>query len=589
MVSKKTKTTPAALKILVKCGWSGARIPVPSTITIESTLAHVISSIASSLPPAITKPLGSWDEPQPCIVYLRTNVLKRDWEVTRVSDFCDDGGSILLTLNLPTENQQSDLNSRSGMADPVPAARSAEPMDIDDAVAMDNAEKNSMTPKEAMRYILRSNFDADSQECLQTILKIVDNLLSKNEAKFRSLRINNKAFEKKILSKKGGLELLFSLGFEYDVVNNVGFDFDNSKNIQKIPDSIILRPENEDRDVLMDARGEISEILMTTLKAEAVPSLPNIQPLPDRDLNMRLNVNTFDPFKSQSFNTQAAAVGAPNPSSVAPDGGKSSTERKLEILQQKQKRLEESVQKLTDREISAFLPGEIGPIVSLDNPGDSVLDEKGDAALLASAAKKKMEERKKQDEGGFTTKSMREIEKMKKARVYSYAQLKIYFPDGARVEAKFLPSESIADVKTILTSIFVPEFSPVFQFDLYVTPPRRILIDTKSINDEGLVPAAKVHVSWHVGPAKGAPPGSYLQNHLFQYKPSSHETRSFPNSIPITDPSKDVASDKSSKEEELMQKMLGKRTGFGFNKSKKTNSNEEETKGGIRKPKWFKS
>mmetsp|Transcript_9374 Transcript_9374/g.17637 ORF Transcript_9374/g.17637 Transcript_9374/m.17637 type:complete len:589 (+) Transcript_9374:129-1895(+) len=588
MVSKKTSTAPAALKILVKCGWSGARIPVPSTITTASTLADVISSIASSLPPVITKPLGSWDEPQPCIVHLHTNVLRRDWEVTKVSDFCD-GGSILLTLNLPTENQQSDLNSRSGMADPVPVARSAEPMDIDDAVVMDNAEKNSMTPKEAMRYILRSNFDADSQECLQTILKIVDNLLSKNEAKFRSLRINNKAFEKKILSKKGGLESLFSLGFEYDVVNNVGFDFDNSKNIQKTPDLIILRPENEDRGVLMDARGEISEILMTTLKAEAIPSLPNIQPLPDRDLNMRLNVNTFDPFKSQSFNTQAAAVGAPNPSSVAPDGGKSSTERKLEILQQKQKRLEESVQKLTDREISAFLPGEIGPIVSLDNPGDSVLDDKGDAALLASVAKKKMEERKKQDEGGFTTKSMREIEKMKKAKVYSYAQLKIYFPDGARVEAKFLPSESIADVKAILTSIFVPEFSPVFQFDLYVTPPRRILIDTKSINDEGLVPAAKVHVSWHVGPAKGAPPGSYLQNHLFQYKPLSHETRSFPISIPLSDPSKDVASDKSTKEEELMQKMLGKRTGFGFNKSKKTNSNEEETKGGIRKPKWFKS
>jgi hypothetical protein len=412
MVTKKNVTAPTALKILVKCGWSGARIPVPPTITTASTLADVIASIASGLPPVITKPLGSWDEPQPCIVYLRTNVLKRDWEVTKISDFCD-GGSILLTLNLPSDTR-NELSG--GVVGTVPTIRRVEPMDIDDSLAVDDSGKNDVSnsppvsPKEAMRYLLRSNFDKDSQECLQTILKIVDNLLSKTEAKFRFLRINNKTFEKKILAKKGGLELLFSLGFEYDAANKVGFDFDNSKNIQQKADSIILRPENEDRDLLMDARGEISEILMTTLKAEAVPSMPTIQPLPNPDSTVRLDVTAaFDPFKSQSFNIQAAAAGAPNPSSVVPDGGKSSTERKLEILQQKQKRLEESLQKLTDREISAFLPGEVGPIVSLNSPGDSILDEKGDAALLASAAKKKMEERKKQDEGGFTTKSMRKF------------------------------------------------------------------------------------------------------------------------------------------------------------------------------------
>jgi PUB domain. len=410
--SKKNTTAPTALKILVKCGWSGARIPIPSTITKASTLAEVIGSIEFSLPPVITKPLGSWDEPQPSIVYLRTNVLKRDWQVTKVSDFCD-GGSILLTLNLPSNNG----NEMCGeIAVPAHTTRSVEPMDIDDSAVFDHVETNndvsssaSVPPKEAMRLILKSNFDKDSQECLQTILKIVDNLLSKNDAKFRSLRINNKAFEKKILSKRGGLELLFSLGFEYDVVNNIGFDFDNSKNTQKSSDSIILRPENEDRELLMDARGELSEILMTTLKTEGVPSMPNIAPLPNPASDGRVHVATFDPFKSQSFNTQAAAAGAPNPSSVAPDGGKSSTERKLEMLQQKQKRLEESIQKLTDREISAFLPGEIGPIVSLNSPGDSIFDGKGDAALLASAAKKKMEERKKQEEGGFTTKSMREF------------------------------------------------------------------------------------------------------------------------------------------------------------------------------------
>jgi hypothetical protein len=181
-----------------------------------------------------------------------------------------------------------------------------------------------------------------------------------------------------------------------------------------------------------------------------------------------------------------------------------------------------------------------------------------------------------------------EIEKMKKAKVYSYAQLKIYFSDGARVEAKFLPGESIADVKAVVTSTFVPECSSVFQFDLYITPPRRVLIESKSISDEGLVPAAKVHVSWKIGPGKDSMPGSYLHSYLFRNTPLSHEARSFPNSIPLSDPPKDVSNNQSSKEEALMQKMLGKRNGLGFNKSKKANSDEEDIKG-IRKPKWFKS
>ena len=125
--------------------------------------------------------------------------------------------------------------------------------------------------------------------------------------------------------------------------------------------------------------------------------------------NLRNNQTAFDPFKSQSFNLQAAAAGAPTPDSIAPDGGKSSTERKLEILKQKERKLEESIQTLTDREINAFLPCETGPIVTVNSPGDTILDAKSDATLLAAAAKRKMEERKKQDEGGFTTKAMRKL------------------------------------------------------------------------------------------------------------------------------------------------------------------------------------
>ena len=73
-------------------------------------------------------------------------------------------------------------------------------------------------------------------------------------------------------------------------------------------------------------------------------------------------------------------------------------------------KLEQSIQTLDDRCITAFLPGETGPIVSLRSPGGLDIGEgKSDSAIIASQMMKKMEERKKKEEGGFTTKSMRTL------------------------------------------------------------------------------------------------------------------------------------------------------------------------------------
>ena len=203
-----------------------------------------------------------------------------------------------------------------------------------------------------------------------------------------------------------------------------------------------------------------------------------------------------------------------------------------------------------------------------------------------------------------------DLEKMKKAKVYSHAKLKICFPDGSYIEAKFLPSETISVVKSIVISTFVPEHSTTFQFDLYISPPRRILKDTKSLRDEGLVPAAKIFVSWKNGasPTSISPPGSYLQRQFFQNATISKGNEAFPASVGLTDSNSDAkkrssskgegagadaasgsAADKSSREEELMQRMLGKRKGLmGFGKGKRSgNSNTKDSKG-PGKPKWLK-
>ena len=182
---------------------------------------------------------------------------------------------------------------------------------------------------------------------------------------------------------------------------------------------------------------------------------------------------------------------------------------------------------------------------------------------------------------------------MKKAKVYSHAQLKIFFPDGARIEAKFLPSESIQIVKDIVISTFLPEYA-MMAFDLYISPPRRVLDCKMSLRDEGLVPAAKIHVSWKNPPSK-ASPGFCIQPHYFQATSSRNSTSAFPDAVALEESKKDMdkkmpakvsgKSTKSSREEELMNRMLGKRKGLGFGK-KSSSTNEKST--GTGKPKWFK-
>ena len=113
-----------------------------------------------------------------------------------------------------------------------------------------------------------------------------------------------------------------------------------------------------------------------------------------------------------------------------------------------------------------------------------------------------------------------DLEKMKKARVYSHTTVRISFPDGCTLTGKFLPSERVSDVRDAVASSLASEsLRSSSRFDLYVSPPRRALEDGKTLEDEGLVPAAKVHVSWRAAgsPPGGAElsPGSYLRSELF--------------------------------------------------------------------------
>lgn len=299
------------------------------------------------------------------------------------------------------------------------------------------------------------------------------------------------------------------------------------------------------------------------------------------------NNSTFNPYQRHRYN----AAGQPQ----QPDSYESTTETKLRQLQSRQERLEAQLQgqALQDRELVALhLNQQSNSVVSsVDNPTTTSAGP-SDGALLAQRMQRLEQERKEREEGGFTTKAMRELKKMKAAKVYSHAKLRIQFPDGSALEAKFLPRETVETVQQVVTECFINSIG--MQFDLYVAPPRRKLNVSQTLQQEGLVPAAKCFVSWKgaSGPANGA---AFLKPELFQ---SEAAAPSFPTAKPVVQEAKqksdttkrsdsggaDASSKKPSREEDLLRRMMGGSGAKGSSKAKKAGDGKS---GGGGKPKWF--
>lgn len=279
----------------------------------------------------------------------------------------------------------------------------------------------------------------------------------------------------------------------------------------------------------------------------------------------------FDVYKARSHNLQSAAAGAPDPYGEAA-ATTSATERQLQRLAAKKDKLEREMQSVRgDRGLVAYRagsgPSPTGTAPAAGNGGHT------DSSLVAARMRKMEEERKKREEGGFTTKAMRDLERMKKAKVYSHAQIRMNFPDGTHLHGRFLPRERVAAVRAVVREALRPALVPSLDFDLYVAPPRRVLDDARTLEKEDLVPAARIHVGWRAGasPAGGAAPGAYLRPELFA-EGEKTAAAAFPEAKPLvktssaqknaTDANNNDRTEAPSKEELLMQRMLGKKGGM---------------------------
>jgi len=305
----------------------------------------------------------------------------------------------------------------------------------------------------------------------------------------------------------------------------------------------LLSEEREDTDLLVKARHTLARFAVRELGLQPgdLPAYkaPPPKPVVGNARTAAAQTNAFDVYSGNRFDGQSAAAGT---NLGAPANWQSKTERELSDLKQREEKIRRelmakagrSATKATtksakakpaiDRQWTVVVPGQKSSASLSSLAGASAAtttsSSKGDSQLLATRYQQQHASRVATDNKGFTTKAMRDLEKLKKTRVYSHTQLAIAFPDGISVKANFGTTEKLRTVMEGLRTevLFSTETLPLPAFELYQTPPRRVLDPTKTMSELGLVPASKVYVSWEKALPKtigsGLGHGWYLKQEL---------------------------------------------------------------------------
>ena len=432
-----------------------------------------------------------------------------------------------------------------------------------------SSTEDAVNVTNAIQHVLTSNFDARSKECLQTLLKIVDNVLKQpQQTKFRTLRLSNPALQQKVVQTQG-LGILKACGFIEGK--------DGGGTVLTLPTTAGAGTgtatgtgtgSSDPTPMLLSVRHKLASTLQEDLQVpEAeIPPVPQISIAAHADTTTNSStVNSFNVYRGQRYDGQSAAVGA---NLSAPPGWKSQTERQVEELQLKKSKLEAKVaaqksktKNRIERRWKASRGGGDNPRVmaSTGTEASSSSESRSDAALLAAQISKQQQQRQAMENRGFTTKAMRDLAQLQTAKVYSHAHLRIQFSDGSWIEGDFGTKETIGDVwnalhQDVLSSYIVESNNndDSNTLVLFQTPPRTVFSDpSQTLQALGLVPAAKLFASWKKPPqpiiasAMKKEPGWFLNPSLFEarhpHQPPllPNDTTKLPKAVSVLDSSSD--------------------------------------------------
>ncbi|ORZ12922.1 hypothetical protein BCR41DRAFT_355918 [Lobosporangium transversale] len=147
-----------------------------------------------------------------------------------------------------------------------------------------------------------------------------------------------------------------------------------------------------------------------------------------------------------------------------------------------------------DRNVKVFRPPSDSSVPlsnQIDLPDDFYTLTPQDVMKLLNSQKAKREE---EENRGFKTSAVRAEEEKARERRYPKTIIRIRFPDRVQLQATFRSQETVGDLRKWVASACVGQGE---KFDLYITPPRKVLSDNKqTLYQAGLAPQSIVYFSW---------------------------------------------------------------------------------------------
>lgn len=281
----------------------------------------------------------------------------------------------------------------------------------------------------------------------------------------RSLNYLSPVFQERIGSVESGIEICSQLGFEPVELEG------KSK--------LVMKREAFNENVLREVLQILAEMTVQKSPVEVAPS-----------------TESFDPTKSLVMK------------SIDYPSVQESIEKQVQLLQQKQQLFETQIPErnvCVMRAEKGFNPRNFGDATYQNMMQDIDQDStRGDEGLIQEVMKRKQQQR--ENDMQFKTKAKRELESLKKQRMYKRTTIRVYLPDHTVIQAYFAPRETVRDVMDVVQSVLTPQYRAL-PFYLFNAPPKKMFVwvfvmsrldPATVLRSEKMVPAAMVYLGWQV-------------------------------------------------------------------------------------------
>jgi len=376
----------------------------------------------------------------------------------------------------------------------------------------------SGNPAELIHQLIQTHFDAVSRPAVLVLSKYMFNIYAAPlESKYRLLYLDNKAFVERVKPCAGAAAFLAGIGF---VMCDVG-----GRKALRLPIMSVAQG-HVDTSAQESVEASLLEPVVRALEA----ALEELQ-VPQEERPVAVNrswllaqrqahvaaLPVFDPYKT--FVRRVADVNPDGSVSMAGligsgSSSSSTTDTKLALLATKRAELEGHPSDVAGEATEVLLPSmsaEAAPmkadsadmkVMSSAAAASAESEEKapGDGRLLAAAL---MDKIRKPEEAPLTTAAVRALKKAQNEMVYSRTLIRVRLPERVILQRRFHPRHSMSDVYAWVSSCVIPGAT----FDLYVTPPRKVLpVNTTTLAELQFVPATLINLSWTSEPSAGLLP-----------------------------------------------------------------------------------